>query len=349
MKTPDRLSPSPPSPGPRTDVERDVLRAFRPDDAAHVVAFWNQAFREQRNFTPLTLEVFTRRVLECPAFDPGGLILAWHLGPHEPPRLVGLAHALKPPPPTGLYRKWEPRHHLAVLYVDPAFRRRGIGRRLLQAAENWLYYCPVHVAGHLTPCYGSIERPRPPLFGSTERMGIPATARDVIHFFAAHGYSVDDPGDVSMTLALHGQRRPPPPPFPLENFGLQQVTVNNTQPFTGTEPDGREEYSLWGDNGGETYGGLVLVDGNHRLQAHISWYPLADGATMALGNFWIAPTLRGHGIGSYLLDAGLHAMSADRPAGIELHTHLVHHARAAAMYERRGFLVDMAWVNLVKT
>ena len=332
------------------DVRADpvVLRPFRPDDLDALVAFWNEAFAAQRNFAPVTAAAFTRRVLACPAFDPGGLILAWQQTVPAP-RLVGLVHAFKPPPLTGLYRKWEPRHHIAVLYVTPALRRQGIGSRLLQAAQNWLYYCPVHVADHLTPCYGSLEGPRAPFFGSTERMGIPATARGVIQFFAAHGYKVDDPGDVSMTLHLDGRRLPAPAAPDLARWGLRALAVDNAHPFRGTEPDGREEYSLWCDNGGDAYGGLVLVDEKQRLRAHVSWYPLADGATMALGNFWVAPPLRGHGLGAYLLDAGLHAMSARQPATIELHTHLVHHTRAVAMYERRGFQVDMAWVNLVKT
>lgn len=344
MTVHDHTPALPPGPGARV-----TLRIFQPHDLEALVALWNRAFADQRNFVPLTAARFSRRVLTCAAFDPGGLILAWHRPDDGPAQLVGFVHALKPPPLVGLYRKWEPRHHIAVLFVDPAFRRRGIGSRLLQAAENWLYYCPVHVADHLTPCYGSIEGPRPPFFGSTERMGIPATAGSVIRFFAAHGYAAADAGDVSMVLRLDGRRWPAPPPRDLTPLGLHIVHVHNAHPFTGAEPEGREEYTLWSDNDGDPYGGLVLADGDHHLHGHMSWYPMGDGATIALGNFWLAPNFRGQGLGAYLLDHGLHAMSSALPHTIELHTHLLHHPRAVSLYEARGFTIDMAWVNLVKT
>ena len=35
------------------------------------------AFADRRNFLPMTPALYGRRVLECPAFDPAGLILAW--------------------------------------------------------------------------------------------------------------------------------------------------------------------------------------------------------------------------------------------------------------------------------
>ncbi len=191
-----------------------LLRAF--DEEAEpsavleaLVALWNEAFADRRNFTPLTVERFRRRIVECRVFDPSGLVFAWHRS-EDGLRLVGFAHAFKPTPRDGPYRIWEPRHHLAMLYVTPELRRRGIGSRLLKLAENWLYYCPVHVADHLMPCYGAIEGLRPPFFGSSERMGISATDSETIRFFARRGYGSTDVGDVSMRLAVGDVPLPTP-------------------------------------------------------------------------------------------------------------------------------------------
>lgn len=334
-----------------TVVERLLVRPFQADDLEPLVAFWNQAFADRRNFYPITATEFQSRILDCVAFDPQGLILAWHDRQGEAAQLVGLAHAFRPAPNSGLYAKWEQRHDLALLYVDPTQRRQGFGSRLLRAAENWLYYCPVHVGGPAQPCYGTVEGPRPPFFGSSQRMGISVHDTSLINFLAHRGYRVVDPGDISMCLKL--TPRPEPPLPDLGALGLTLLPISHKRPFDGSEPHGREEYSLWGDNGGAPYLGYVLATADHLLQAHISWYPMRQGGLAAIAGFWVAPTLRGHGLGRYLLDRTLYDLiHASPPWGgyhtLEVQTHLVRHAKAAALYERRGFVTDEAWVNMVK-
>jgi GNAT superfamily N-acetyltransferase len=327
-----------------------ALRPFRPADLDALVTFWNQAFCGRRNFAPLTAADFARRVLESPAFDPPGLILAWQIEPDGSEAVVGLVHALRPPPQAGLYSKWGPHHYLALLYVAPTHRRQGIGGRLLAAAENWLYYCPVYAASHAQPCYGTVEGPRPPFFGSSERMGIGARDSELLGFLARRGYAVVDPGDVSLRLAL----APRPAPTAPDLAGLQLQQVDHRHPFTGQEPDGRAEMSLWGYNHGYPYTGLVLADGDGVAHGEIAWYPLRQPGAAGLVSFWIAPDLRGRGLGRYLFDLSLSKMSSlNAPHmvydSVDVHTHLVHHSRASELYRRRGFVVDTIWVNLVKT
>ncbi len=335
---------------------RTLLRSFDPTDLDALVAFWNQAFADRRNFAPLTAAAFTRRVLESPAFDPAGLILAWAMDAAGHAAPVGLVHAFRPPPQTGLYAKWGPHHYLALLYVAPAYRRQGIGARLLAAAENWLYYCPVYAASHAGPCYGIVEGPRPPFFGSSERLGLSAQDGALLAFLAHRGYAVTDPGDVSMRLAL--TPRPAPVAPDLAGLGLRVQAVDARHPFAGRDPAGRAELSLWGDNRGDPYAGLVLVDGDGLLHGQIAWYPLAQPGTAGLVGFWVAPALRGRGVGRYLLDLALSELSSANVShrvydsvyhAVDVHTHLIHHARAAELYRRRGFEVDTIWVNLVKT
>ena len=329
-----------------------LLRPFRPPDLDPLVAFWNQAFADRRNFAPLTAAALTRRVLDSPAFDPAGLILAWQIEPSGELALVGLVHALRPPPQTGLYAKWGPHHYLPLLYVAPSHRRQGVGARLLAAAENWLYYCPVYVGSHAQPCYGTVEGPRPPFFGSSERMGVSAHDADLLAFLAHRGYRVVDPGDVSLRLAL--SPRPVPSAPDLAGLGLHLLTVDEQHPFAGRDPAGRAELSLWGKNDGDPYAGLVLADADEVAHGHIAWYPIQQADTAGLVSFWVAPALRGRGLGRYLLDRSLSEMSRKNAFHrvydkVDVHTHLVHHSRASELYRSRGFVVDTIWVNLVKT
>lgn len=334
-----------------TVLEHTRLQPFENRDLASLVDFWNNAFVKQHNFYPITPADFESRVLTCEAFDPNGLILAWHEGGNGSRQLVGMVHAFRPTPQSGLYAKWEQRYNLALLYVDPAHRRRGIGSRLLRAAENWLYYCPVYVGGPAQPCYGTVEGPRPPFFGSSQRLGISIHDRLLINFLAHRGYHIVDPGDVSMRLKLSSQPDPPVPD--LAALGLQLVPFSHEMPFRGHEPKGREEYSLYAENNGAPYMGYALVNGENLLQGHISWYPMRQRGAAAIAGFWIAPRLRGQALGRYLLDRALYDLIHAQPPwggydSVDVQTHWVKHALAAALYERRGFETAMAWVNMSK-
>ena len=60
-----------------SNPERILIRPFRFDDLSALVEFWNKAFADRRNFYSLTAADFQNRILNCTAFDPQGLILAW--------------------------------------------------------------------------------------------------------------------------------------------------------------------------------------------------------------------------------------------------------------------------------
>jgi len=337
-------------------ARRVVLQSFQAADLAELVAFWNITFANRRNFAPITERSFRERVLECPAFDASGLILAWeHVGSQR--ALAGIAHAFRPAPQSGLYLAWPRKHELALLYVRPESRRMGVGTRLLQAAESWLYYCPVYVASMGQPCYGGVEGPRAPFFGSSEHMAISVRDSGLLHFLSKRGYQAFDPGNVSMTLQLaESHARVPAFPASATQQGLRPVWISHTTPFTGFEPDDRRHYQLLGNNRGHPYTAIGLVDHSNTLVAHLTWFPLAghNSKRAAITNVRVAPEFRGDGLGSWLLDQALYEIkTAPWPAGgyeaVELNTHLVHFATAVGMYERRGFVVDDAWVTLVKT
>jgi GNAT superfamily N-acetyltransferase len=320
------------------------LETYRSQNVSDLLAFWNAAFTDRRNLRALTAQEWQQRVVAAPAFDPKGLILATA----DDGGVVGGVHALRPAPDQGVYQLYDSRHHIAWLMVAPAWRGQGIGRRLLQAAENHLYYCPVHFATETTPLYGSVEGPRPPLFGSSQRMGVSLrTDRPLIDWLARRGYTVVEPGDVSLARSLDRTIGPPAEPD-WDALGLLPVAISHRQPWTGP---GYDELRLWGDNQGHPYAGTVLVGAAGEAVARIVWIPLSapPRSDAAITRLDVAQAWRGRGLGSYLLDQTLHGLASGGYSRVEVQTHLTKHAQAYAMYTRRGFNLEDAWANLVKT
>ncbi len=317
-----------------------TLYTFRPSHLPALVAFLNRVLAGHRHWAPITEADFTERVLSQPGFDPKGLILALADG-----QVVGGVHAIKPAPAMPSYRSTEPRHHIAWLAVEPAYRAQRIGHRLLNAAENYLYYCPVYFAAQNAPFYGILEKLWVPWYGSTERMGVSAIHdKELIAWLGRRGYIVVNPGDVSMAATLHGRERPTDPG--LETRGLRLVPINERSPWTGDEPF--YQLRAWGDNGGRQYQGLVVADGD-RAVGSVVWYPLPDDLTAALAWIGLEKPYRGLRFGSYLLDRALVEMAHRGYLNVEVHVHSKDNPEAFFLFKRRGFNVIDYWVNLVKT
>lgn len=337
-----------------------------------LIRFWNAAFANRRNFRPLSVKEWSERVVVSPAFDPKGLVLAVA----EDGQVVGGVHAMRPAPQEGVYRLYHERHHIAWLMVAEGWRNQGIGTRLLRAAENWLYYCPVHFATETTPLYGSVEGPRPPLFGSSQRMGVSLrTDRPLIDWLARRGYAVVQPGDVSLARDLSTAPPEPPEEPDWAALKLEPRAISQSQPWTGA---GFDELRLWGDNGGWPYAGTVLVDEHNVVVGRVVWYPMAEqgdhgpsgrlrtrmaltshehgwGASSvsapaaAIARLDVDAAWQSRGLGSYLLDRALHEMGQAGFGRVEVQTHVTKHPRAYEMYRRRGFTLEDAWASLVKT
>jgi GNAT superfamily N-acetyltransferase len=331
-----------------------TIRPFEDADLEDLVSLWNRAFAERRNFHRMTDGEFQRRLLNSPAFDRAGLILARRSRGAEGRQIVGIALALRPPPDEPAYRRWGRHHLIGLLFVDPSERRQGIGTRLLEAAEKWLHYCPVFVGGLSTPCLGGLERIAAPVFGSSDAPMISASEQETIRFFARRGYRIADAGEVSMLLDLKQYSpRQPMTPAPVESRSLRQVRFSDREPYGGGEPEGRIRYSTIGDNEGNPFAGLGLVDSSNMLVATSAWFPLG-GERAGFTDFFVSGALRGQGLGRFLLDSALHDIAAgvglNRSfASVELQTNLVRSTRAVGMYEARGFTTVEAWAPLVKT
>ena len=327
------------------DTTRDgaaaiTLRRFLPAHLPSLVAFLNRAFAGHRHYTPITEADFAERVLVRPAFDPHGLILGVAEG-----QVVGAVHAIKPPPSAPANWTGEARHHIAWLAVTPEARQQRLGTRLLNAAENYLYYCPMYFAAQNAPFYGIQERLWAPWYGSTESMAISAVNdRELVAWLNKRGYQVSNPGDVTVAASLHDRDRPEDPG--LEPRGLRLVAIDERSPWQGDEPVYR--LRAWGENAGRRYQGLVVADGN-RAVGSIVWYPMPDPTIVALAWIGLERHYRGLRFGSFLLDRALVEMANRGYVSVEVHVHSKDSPEAFSLFKRRGFQVIDYWVNLVKT
>jgi ribosomal protein S18 acetylase RimI-like enzyme len=316
------------------------LRRFTPAHLPALITFLNQSFAGHRHYAPITEADFAERVLVQPAFDAGGLILAM-----DGDRLAGAVHAIKPPSAIPASRAAEPRHHVAWLAVALEYREHRLGTRLLNAAEDYLYYCPMYFAAQNAPFYGIIERLWAPWYGSTESMAISAVNdRELVAWLNKRGYQVSSPGDVTMSASLHDRERPEDPG--LTQRDLRLVTIDERSPWQGDEP----VYQLraWGHNAGRRYQGLVVADG-HRAVGSIVWYPMPDPTIAALAWIGLERQYRGLRFGSFLLDRALAEMANRGYVSVEVHIHTKDSPEAFSLFRRRGFKVIDYWVNLVKT
>ncbi|MCC6166403.1 MAG: GNAT family N-acetyltransferase [Caldilineaceae bacterium] len=345
---------------PDTPSAHTQLRRFTPEDLDALVAFWNRAFADQRNFHPLTAAEFRWRVLECPGFDPDGLILAWHTA-GSTTRLVGLAHAFRPLPDHPVYERLGQgyrEHTLALLYVEPEMRRQGIGSRLLKAAEDWLHYCPVYVAGHEQPCYGDLEGPYMPFFGSTQHLGISAKNLTLIRFLRNRGYRPADPGDISMQLDPLGDPPLPIPPPCITAKSVELRSFSHDAPYVIPKEIqwyAGAFYDHWLYLRDQPYAGYAVVtSGMPGMQlGRIAWVPMRRAGWAALVDYWLNGAQQGQGLGRYLLELALYEMAHEPPPrggyrAVEVQTNYFNHPKALALYERQGFIVDEMWVSLVK-
>lgn len=252
-----------------------------------------------------------------------------------------------------VYTRWGRHHSIAALHVAPQYRRQGLGSQLLRMAEDWLYRCPIHFGGQSTPCYGGVEGPRPPFYGSTQRMGISVTETELLRFLSNRRYTIVEPGDISLTANLTKNPARQADVKALTN-GLRLERVDHSLPFPYTEPANRREYESWLQLTDSPYAGVLLINSRNELCGHLCWYPMRSADRAGIYAFWLEPALRGQGLGALLLDTALADMACETQLGgpfsyVEVQSHSVRHAVAVQLYESRGFQIDDAWVNLVKT
>ncbi len=146
---------------------------FKEKHLPELVKFWNQNFPRNQ----VTEEKFRKRVLEHPKFSESHFFLC-----KENKELAGFSHSLDE----------GDENFVCFIYVDPEHREQGIGSTLLEK-------CTQNLKGRIwvgkefeTPFYGNREGPFPPLYGSTEFLGLKSGDRGSVNFFKRKGFSVKE-------------------------------------------------------------------------------------------------------------------------------------------------------------
>jgi GNAT superfamily N-acetyltransferase len=312
-----------------------TLNTFSPAQTPALISFLNRVLAGAHRRVTVTAADLAARVVDRPGFDPAGLILAWAGN-----EVIGGVHAIRPAPELAT-----PVHHIAWLAVAPERRRQGVGSRLLRAAENYLYYCPVHFASRSAPFYGIVESLQGPWRGSTEYMGLSALHdRELAEWLGKRGFSATDPGDVSLRGGLHDRERPRDPG--LSAAGLALIDISERSPWAGDTPE--HGFRKWGRNGGQPYQGLILAE-RDRAAGFAVWYPLPDDETAALAGFEVEPLSNKPGCDAFLLDLALHRMARQGYLWVETCANSISNPATYALLRSRDLEVADYWVNLVKT
>jgi mycothiol synthase len=105
------------------------LRAFQADDLEPIVSLWNDCLLKDQ----ISIERFWRLFLLDPNYRPEGAIVATADG-----KTVGYLQAIVSRTAVGIYPADQAQGWITVFFVSPAYRRFGIGRKLILAGLEFL-------------------------------------------------------------------------------------------------------------------------------------------------------------------------------------------------------------------
>lgn len=351
------------------------LEMFEASFLEPLVQMIDAALRGRRAAAPVSSRDFRSRVIEHPGFDPAGLLVIREYG-----QLRGALHALLPPIRIPQYARLEGRAYIMGPFVAPEARGRGLGRRMLSAAESYLKgRCDrILVHGLRAPFYHAQEGPRQPYCGSSEMIGLTLNDAALLDFYTRAGYRIRmEEREKSMLAPLQAagntatagevEISPPSAHRPQDRpgkggaldglhpsasglpAGVDWAAFSYRSPWLGPvdygdTPDGFG-YGDFRPMG--RYAGLGLRSAGSLIGDCI-WFPMRQPGRAALYSLRLAEDWRRRGLGRRLLDEGLRLMRAQGYGEVELHTSPQRNAVAYAMYAGRGFRDVADWIVLEK-
>ncbi len=280
-------------------------------DLVPLVEFWN------KYITPVTPKLFEERVVKHALFDPEGLMIA-----KENKRIVGFAHACRVGS-TG---------HVCFIFVQPHYRKKGIGSQLLKKALDYLSPCrDVWAAKHFdTPFYGNKDGPFPPLYGSAEFVGLDAGDGETTRFFERRGFHLSH-RSIEMECMLRDV-----PKHGLKRLGEKYYffSTKNIAPWD------KVPYQKKGD-----FFVDFAVDHAGSLLGAIVWYRLGEEVA-GIYDVHIEQHWRDRGIGTWLLTKALEHMGKEKFMRAALVT-TEFDRRAVHVYEKVGFKPNKYYSNFM--
>ncbi len=311
-----------------------MLRNYRSGDEAAIVNLWNEACP----LDPMSLEVFAKRVLVDPNFNPEGLIIY-----ERDDRVLGFLLAIvRKLPLSG--SDLEPENGwITAFFVAPSARRQGVATRMMEEANAFLLsegrkrvYFSSYAPNYFVPGMDEAIYPagKAWLLKQGFRVLYPAVAMDK----NLVGYAYPD--DVRQ---LETQRMEEGYAFePLTYSYLTDVIRMNDEVFN---PDWARAIreAVAHDVPMEQ----VLIARKGEEVVGFCMYGAYDGVGERFGPFGVHPDLRGLGIGKILLYKCLHVMRAN---GLHNAWFLWTGETSAAgrLYTRAGFSVTRRFEIMVK-
>lgn len=265
-----------------------TVRPFGPKDLAPVVALWTRCLAKD----PITEERFWQLYLLDCNFDPAGALVAEVDGTP-----VGFLHAIVRKFPIGTLGLEPNRGWITVFFVDPAFRRQGIGSALLAGGLEFLrargrtdVWCNGYAPYYVFP-------------------GIDESYTEAQAFMEARGFSKFS-SPVAMGMRLEGVRMPEKvaakaAELAQDGYAVRLFQREDTLPLLDFM---EKHFAHWTPSvlDGLQHGNLEILIATHHgeIVGFTQWEnPYNDppkGAQGRFGPFGVRPDLRSKGIGAVI-------------------------------------------------
>jgi GNAT superfamily N-acetyltransferase len=222
--------------------------------------------------------------------------------------------------------------YLCFIFVQPHYRKKGIGSQLLDKALGYLSAChEVWAAKHFdTPFYGNRDGPFPPLYGSAEFVGLNAEDGETTRFFERRGFRLSH-RSIEMECSL------------LDVPNREFKDLEEKYYFFSTKniaPWDKVPYQKEGD-----FFVDFAVDHAGSLLGAVVWYPL--GKELAgVYDVHIEQHWRDRQVGTWLFTKALEHMSKEKFLRAALVTTEFNN-KAVHVYERVGFRPNKYYSNFV--
>lgn len=265
-----------------------AIRPFASGDLSPAVALWNRCLTKD----PITEERFWQLFLLDANFDPEGALIAEIDG-----EAVGFLQAMVRRSPIGSLGLQPTQGWLTVFFIDPGWRRQGIGSRLLEAGLAFLrqkgrrsVMCNGYAPYYIFP-------------------GVDNEYTEALDFLTARGFQ--PAGDaVAMGMPLEGVRMPgwvreKYAALAREGYEVRLFRLGDTLPLLAFA---EEHFPHWqpslleGLQRGNTE--IILATRNGQIVGYTQWEnPYNDppsGAPGRFGPFGVHPEQRSKGIGAVI-------------------------------------------------
>jgi len=276
-----------------------VIRSMQPQDLAPVVSLWNRCL----NKDPITEERFWQLFLLDANFDPQGALVAEAGGVP-----VGFLQAMVRRYPMGSLGLEPTRGWITAFFVDPDWRRHGIGSQLLDSGLTFLrdkgrtdVLCNGYAPYYVFP-------------------GVDAEYVEGLSFLEKHGFArVSSP--VAMGMRLEGVRMPNrvrerKESLANEGFEVRLFRREDTQPLLAFA---EQHFPHWTPSvlDGLQHGNLeiLIATQNGEIVGFTQWENTftdpPKGAQGRFGPFGVKPDLRSNGLGSVIFYSLIERVAGD--------------------------------------